>query len=109
MTARSTAHEAHSPAPYEKEHLMAIRALIAGTANSGQQKLAIDWIIKSACNLYDMSYRPEGGGGPFATAFAEGRRFPANQIVKMTLPETLEAVNRAEQPTRKTRHEAKHD
>ena len=88
---------------------MAIRACIAGQANEGQQKLAMDWIITHAANLYDMSYRAEGQGGALATAFAEGRRFVGNQIVKMTRPETLEAVRAPTRKSDKTRQEAKHD
>lgn len=93
--------DAHQPASYEEEHVMAIRACIAGNANEGQQKLAMDWIITRAANLYDMSYRP---GDSSATAFHEGRRFVGNQIVKMTRPETLQAI-KAKQG--KLRQEAK--
>lgn len=81
--------KAHTPAIYDKTVLMAIRACIAGKANEGQQQMAMDWIITKASNLYDMSYR-EGDGA--ATAFAEGRRFVGNQIVKMLREETLKAV-----------------
>ncbi|RUU80009.1 hypothetical protein [Mesorhizobium sp. M7A.F.Ca.MR.362.00.0.0] len=81
--------EAHAPAPYDKDILMAIRALIAGKANEGQQQTAMDWIIQQASNLYDVSYRKQDS---HATAFAEGRRFVGNQIVKMTRPEALKAV-----------------
>jgi hypothetical protein len=96
--------EAHAPAPYDKDVLLAIRACIAGKANEGQQKTAMDWIITRASNHYDLSYRK---GDSHATAFAEGRRFVGAQIVKMTRPETLQAL---EAPKRKpSRHEAKND
>lgn len=88
--------DAHSPAPYDKAVLTAIRACIAGKANEGQQKLAMDWIITKAANLYDMSYRPDGKGGARATEFHEGRRFVGNQIVKMTREETLRALENRE-------------
>lgn len=94
---------AHNPAPYDKDDLMAIRACLAGTANEGQQKHAMDWIITSAANLYDMSYRVEGQGGALATAFAEGRRFVGNQIIKMTRLETLQALDNATQKPRGTK------
>lgn len=93
--------EAHSPAPYDEEDIMAIRACLSGAANEGQQKLAMDWIITKAANLYDMSYRAGDSG---ATAFHEGRRFVGNQIVKMTRPETLQAVKSR---AKRTRQEAK--
>jgi hypothetical protein len=87
--------DAHSPAPYEETEVHAIRACIAGTANDGQQKLAMDWIIRKASNAYDVSYRPGDG---LATAFAEGRRFVGLQIIKLLQPEVTAAVE-----ARKTR------
>lgn len=98
--------EAHSPAPYTKDVLTAIRACVAGNANEGQQKQAMDWIITKAANLYDMSYRPQDSG---ATAFHEGRRFVGSQIVKMLRPETLQALEASPRTKRKPRQEATHD
>lgn len=98
--------EAHSPAEYDKDDLMAVRACIAGVATGDQQKLAMDWIITKASNLYDMSYRPDGKGGARATEFHEGRRFVGNQIVKLTRPETLKALEAPARTTRKLRQEA---
>lgn len=88
--------EAHAPASYDKDILMAIRACIAGKASEGQQQTAMDWIITKASNLYDVSYRKQD---THATAFAEGRRFVGNQIVKMTRSETLKAL----EPTKPVR------
>lgn len=100
--------EAHAPASYDKEILMAIRACIAGKANEGQQIAAMDWIITKAANLYDMSYRPDAQGGARATEFHEGRRFVGSQIVKMTRPETLNALEEREAKARpRARREAK--
>lgn len=87
--------KAHTPAPYDKPVLLAIRACIAGKASEAQQQLAMDWIITQASNLYDMSYRDGADGGELATAFHEGRRFVGNQIVKMTRPETLAGLDKA--------------
>ena len=99
--------EANAPAPYDKSILMAIRACIAGKANEGQQQTAMDWIITQASNLYDMSYRKQDSHG---TAFAEGRRFVGNQIVKMTRAETLKALEAQEaKPLRGKKQEAKND
>ncbi|MBZ9807691.1 hypothetical protein [Mesorhizobium sp. ESP-6-2] len=100
--------EAHSPAAYDKDILMAIRAVIAGKANEGQQQMAMDWIIHQVCNYYDLSYRSGGEDGRRATDFHEGRRFAGAQIVKMTRPETLKALEaQAAKPVRGKRQEAK--
>ena len=96
--------EAHAPAPYDKDILMAIRAMIAGKANEGQQQMGMDWIIQQASNYYDLSYRKNDS---HATAFAEGRRFVGAQIVKMTRSETLKAVEgKPPKPVRGKRQEA---
>lgn len=97
-------HEANAPAVYDKNILMAIRAMVSGKATEGQQKLGMDWIINHASRLYDMSYR---SGDPYATAFAEGRRFPGSQIVKMLRDETLKAVTAPAKKAPKQRQEAK--
>ena len=98
--------EAHAPVWYDKDVLMAVRAVASGKANEGQQKTAFDWIINHASGYYDLSYRPDGMGGARATDFHEGRRFCGAQIVKMLRPEALLAVEKVESK-RKTRHEAK--
>jgi hypothetical protein len=96
--------EAHAPAPYDKDIVMAIRAVIAGKANEGQQQAAMDWIIQHASNYYDLSYRKNDS---HATAFAEGRRFVGAQIVKMLRSETLKAVEgKPPKPVRGKRQEA---
>lgn len=103
--------KAHSPAAYEKLDIYAVRACIAGEATPDQQRRAIDWIINRAANLYDMSYREDGEGGVTATAFHEGRRFVGNQIVKLTRPETLKALEIAAAKThpKPSSREAKSD
>jgi hypothetical protein len=97
--------EAHAPAPYDKDILMAVRAFLDGKANEGQQIMAADWIISEVCNYYDLSYRAGGEDGRRATDFHEGRRFVGAQIVKMTRPETLKALET--KPVRGKRQEAK--
>lgn len=88
--------EAHAPAEYDLDVVMAIRALISGKASEGQQKLGMDWIITKVANLYDMSYRPDKDGGARATEFHEGRRFVGSQIVKMTSVPALKAAEAKE-------------
>lgn len=101
--------DAHAPAPYDKAVLTAIRACIAGVANEGQQKAAMDWIITQAANYYDLSYRSGGEDGRRATDFHEGRRFVGAQIVKMLRPETLQALEATPRTKRKPRQEANND
>jgi hypothetical protein len=67
------------PPAYELADIMAIKGLVAGTANPEQQQRAIKWIIENACATYELSYRPTSDRD---TSFAEGRRFVGLQIVK---------------------------
>jgi hypothetical protein len=60
---------------------MAIKAVNAGNANEGQQRIALRWIIEMAAGTYDQPFRP-GVGGDRDTAFACGRMFVGQQIVK---------------------------
>ena len=69
------------PAPYTEADTAAIKALIAGNANDGQQQRAINWIVYTLCGTYDLSFRP-GEDGERDTAFAEGKRFIGLQLVK---------------------------
>lgn len=62
----------------EIEHVGALQALMAGTAQPHQQKLALEWIIEKASGAYSLSYR----GSESETAFNEGRRFVGLEIVK---------------------------
>jgi hypothetical protein len=71
------------PAPYDEADVYAIKALVAGVANEGQQKRALGWIINTLCGTYDLSFRP-GDGGDRDTVFAEGKRHVGMQIVKLT-------------------------
>jgi hypothetical protein len=75
------------PAAYDETITGAIKALNAGNANEGQQQRALRWIIEVVAGTYDMAYRPDSDRD---TAFAEGKRFVGNQIVKqlkLTTPE----------------------
>lgn len=76
-------HQPWFPAPYDPDgaDTMAIKAVASGTANAGQQKRALDWIINAVCATYDLSFRP-GESGDRETAFAEGKRHVGLQIVK---------------------------
>jgi len=69
-----------APADYDKQVIIAVQALNTGTANEGQQRLALDWIITKASRTYDLSFHPDSERG---SAFAEGRRSVGLQIVKL--------------------------
>lgn len=69
--------------PYGKAELNAMYALSTGDASGPQQLVAWSWIIGALCRYHDVSYRP-GTDGDRDTAFAEGRRFVAAEMIKMT-------------------------
>ena len=70
----------YRPVPYEPRHAGAVQALIRGDCPPHQQQEFIRWLIEDCCATYDQSYRVD----PYNTAFAEGRRFCGNTVVKMT-------------------------
>lgn len=82
--------KAHAPAAWTDEEALAVRALLRDESH----RKAVDWIIRKACALYDMSYRDESEGGTQATAFHEGRRMVGNSIVKMGTDEVGEILAR---------------
>lgn len=71
------------PAPYEPDMAAAFQALQRGNATSEQQKRALDWLVRSCCRTYDLSYRPGDDEGRRDTDFAEGRRSVGLQLVTM--------------------------
>ena len=68
------------PALYDAADITAIQQLEQGVAGPDMQKRALKWIIETVAETYDQSYNP---GDTHGTAFAEGRRFVGNSIVKM--------------------------
>ena len=68
------------PAPWELADVSAIQALQAGTADAGQQRRALDWIIMQASATYERAYRPESARD---TDFMLGRQSVGQQIVKL--------------------------
>ena len=71
------------PANYEPADVEAIKALHDGTADSHQQRRALNWIIETAALTYDMPFRSDADGGERDTSFALGRVFVGQQIVKL--------------------------
>lgn len=65
--------------PYTAQVQAGFRAMSVGKATEGQQVAAFDWLVKEAAGLGTQSFRSD----PCETAFAEGRRFVAIQIINM--------------------------
>lgn len=68
------------PAPFTPLIVGAAKALEQGTATDHQQKSLCEWLIKSAAGIATPSFR---AGDPYATAFAEGRRFVGIQMMML--------------------------
>lgn len=82
----ATPHQPWHPYEWEPADAYAMQALAKGIANEGQQKRALDWIIRSA-GTYNVTFF---AGQPDCTHFAEGSRHVGLQIVKLlNLPATL--------------------
>lgn len=80
------------PAPFNSMHAAAIQAVAAGNANDGQQKMAIDWILKGACALNDWPYRDSER----ETCIGLGRHFVGQQIVGL-MRVNISALRKREQ------------
>lgn len=64
------------PAQFTSHDASALQALAQGKANDGQQKRALDWIMKEACGLPLWPYRESQR----ETDVALGRHFVGHQI-----------------------------
>lgn len=71
------------PVEYKIPQVAAIIALENGEATADQQRLALAWIVKQACGVHDLAYRP-GEDGRRDTDFMLGRQFVGQQILKMS-------------------------
>lgn len=67
------------PAIYEAADCSAFQALQRGEASPDQQRRALDWLIKQGAATYEFHYYPSDRD----TAFALGRAFVGQQVVKM--------------------------
>jgi hypothetical protein len=77
--ARKPVHQPWHPAPWKPEDAYALQALAKGIASEGQQKRALDWIIRCA-GTYEPTFFV---GQQDATNFAEGSRYVGLQVVKL--------------------------
>lgn len=68
---------------YDEVIVGAMRALLAGNANEGQQKTAVKYIIEDLCQYYDISFMP-GEDGRRNTDFAEGKRYVAAHMITLS-------------------------
>lgn len=95
MVIRHPKNAPYLPPPYDAADAFALKALQAGTANEAQQQRALRWIIETAAATYDLPYRPNQDGGDRDTAFAAGKMFVGQQIVKLLniKPELLRSAN----------------
>lgn len=78
LVAVAQGHGADAP-KFTEADAMAMKALAAGVANEGQQKMALDWIFNSACGLRVWPYKESER----ETCIALGRQFVAHQIVSL--------------------------
>lgn len=69
----------HVPAAWEVADASAIQALVNGVAEPAQQQRAVRWIVEQAAGTYEFNYCATDRD----TAFALGRAFVGQQIVKL--------------------------
>jgi len=67
------------PPEYELAEASAFQALERGDADEFQQKRALRWLIERAAGTYEFQYYPSERD----TAFALGRAFVGQQVVKL--------------------------
>ena len=84
------------PAPFTSGDAAALQALAAGTANDGQQKQALKWILEGACQLPVWTY----GKDERETNVALGRQYVGQQIMGV-LKVNLSALRKREQQEEK--------
>jgi hypothetical protein len=88
-----------SEVPYLPIHILshnagAVQALLRGDCPEHLQKDFINWLLNDVCGTYDQSYRHD----THDTAFAEGKRWVGNTIVKASkldpakLPKSKEEI-----------------
>lgn len=73
--------------------ILAVRALLNGTADKDQQKIATDWILFEVCRRKDNPFQP-GADGERDTNFELGRHFCGVQIANCLDDAYLERVRK---------------
>jgi hypothetical protein len=69
----------YAPVEYEAQNVSAVQLLQQGECPEHLQQEFLRWLIEDVARTYDQSYRVD----PYNTAFAEGKRFVGNTVVKM--------------------------
>lgn len=94
---------------YDDDIIYALRALVVGKANEGQQKYVWQYLMyltKASEEFASLSFRPDNIGGERATAFAEGKRFVGLMLRKLFRPELTPHAQHEDEdpvPTRRRR------
>lgn len=70
------------PADYDVSDHLAVQALAKGRADAAQQERAWAWILFAA-GYGDKSFRAGGLAGQRDTDFAEGKKWVAEQMIKL--------------------------
>lgn len=94
MSKATRAQGPHIPPPYGLPDASAIQALQRGDATPDQQQRALRWIIEQAAGAYEFQFYPSDR----ETAFALGRGFVGQQIVKLTKL-NLSSLRKEQPPT----------
>lgn len=68
----------YQPSPCDRADVFAMKALAQGMASEGQQKRALEWILKIASGIADNTYYPDSERD---SAFASGKRFVGLEIM----------------------------
>ena len=71
-------HDPCLPASITDIQIMAVLAMGSRTATPEQQNVFVRWLIDDVCRFNDRSFQPDS---PMQTAFAEGKRFVAGQVI----------------------------
>lgn len=89
----------HIPAAYDLADASAIQALHRGEASADQQQRALRWLIEKCADTYNLHFYPSDR----ETAFALGRAFAGQQIVKLVKLDLSSLRRQSNEPTSTTR------
>lgn len=65
----------------------ALNAVVDGRSTPDQAKLAIEWVMREACRINDLSFKLGGLDGQRASDFASGRQYVGYMIRRAISPE----------------------
>lgn len=76
------------PGILSASEIAALNACVDGKASPSQAKLALEWVMREACRVHDLSFQLGGEDGRRASDFSEGRRWVGKMIHAALQPET---------------------